>query len=345
MKKIDLPSKIKVLSFIKVLSLLVVLGIMVFGGYVYYTRYTYNSIKVDVVESASIEYGSANYSINDLIKKVDGDVISVKNDIDTSKVGEQEVVLTVKKNNVVREIPVVVSVVDTTPPVIKLKEEKVTITKGDDYDLTSNIDSVNDQVDGVLSYLNEVTAESNNYYDFTYDASAIDDVGTHEVIVNAKDKNGNLTFLSFNIEVVEPAPVTPSYGGVTYGSAPSNAYGNDVVSIAYSLIGSPYVGGAAGPYAFDCSGFVYYVYSRVGVGVSRSSYTQAYDGVGVSYENAEPGDILSWGHGGVVTHSALYVGGGMMIHATNPSQGVVLSSVAGWQSGSIDNLMAVRRVQ
>ena len=46
----------------------------------------------------------------------------------------------------------------------------------------------------------------------------------------------------------------------------------------------------------------------------------------------------------MVTHSALYVGNGQMIHATNPSQGVVLSSVAGWESGSIDSLMAVRRI-
>ena len=96
---------------------------------------------------------------------------------------------------------------------------------------------------------------------------------------------------------------------------------------------------------FDCSGFVQYVYSRVGIYVSRSSYTQAYDGYGVSYSEAQPGDILNWGHGGQVTHSALYVGGGMMIHATNPSQGVVLSNVAAWESGSYDTLMGVRRIQ
>ena len=83
----------------------------------------------------------------------------------------------------------------------------------------------------------------------------------------------------------------------------------------------------------------------IGIGVSRSSYTQAYDGVGVSYAEAQPGDILIWGHNGVVTHSALYVGNGMMIHATNPSQGVALSSVSGWENGSYDTLMAVRRIQ
>ena len=340
MKKIDLPSKIRMLS------LMILPVIMVFSCIAYNKHFTYKSIKVEAVNNATIEYGSANYSVNDLVKKVDGDVISVKNNIDTSVVGTQEVVLKVKKDDVVKDIPIKVNVVDTAPPVIKLKEEKVTITQGDDYDLNNNIDSVDDQVDGVISYLNEVNEDSTNYYDFSYDASQIDEVGTHEVIVNAKDKNGNITYLTFNVEVVEPVkPATPSYVQPSYGPAGDNVYGNDVVSIAYSLVGAPYSGGSAGPYAFDCSGLVYYVYSRVGVYVSRSSWSQAYDGVGVSYADAQPGDILNWGHGGVVTHSALYVGGGMMIHATNPSQGVVLSNVAAWDNGSYDSLMGVRRIQ
>lgn len=340
MKKIDLPSKIRIVS------LMILPVIMVFSCVAYNRHCTYKSIKVEAIENATIEYGSANYSVNDLVKKVDGDVISVKNNIDTSVVGTQEVILKVKKDDIVKDIPIKVSVVDTAPPVIKLKEEKVTITQGDNYDLTNNIDSVDDQVDGIISYLNEVNENSTNYYDFTYDASQIDEVGTHEIIVNAKDKNGNVTYLTFNVEVVEPVkPATPSYAQQSYGPAGDNVYGNDVVSIAYSLVGAPYSGGSAGPYAFDCSGLVYYVYSRVGVYVSRSSWSQAYDGVGVSYADAQPGDILNWGHNGQVTHSALYVGGGMMIHATNPSQGVVLSNVAAWDNGSYDSLMGVRRIQ
>lgn len=337
MKKNDLPSKIKFLSLM-ILSL-----VMMVSCYVYRNYYTYKSIKVDVVKNATVEYGSANYDINDLIENVEGDLVSVKNHINTGVVGEQEVVLEVKKDNITKEVPIVVSVVDTTPPVIKLKEEKVTITSGDDYDLTSNIESVDDTVDGVISYSNQVDENSTEYYDFSYDASQIDEVGTHEVTVNAKDKNGNLAVIKFNLEVVEPPK--PTFYQPVYSGLPANASSGDLVSIAYAYIGAPYISGANGPYGFDCSGFVQYVYSQVGISVSRSSYTQAYDGVGVSYAEAQPGDILSWGHNGTVTHSALYVGNGMMIHATNPSQGVMLSSVAGWENGSYDTLMAVRRIQ
>ena len=84
------------------------------------------------------------------------------------------------------------------------------------------------------------------------------------------------------------------------------------------------------------------MYAQVGKSVSRSSSTQAYDGVGVSYEDAQPGDILSWGHGGMVTHSAIYIGNGQMVHAMNSNTGVVISNVNGWPN--YDTLMAVRRV-
>lgn len=345
MNSIDGSSKKK---WTHAISLVIILLIIMVSCFVYHNYYTYSSIKVVVKDSAAVEYGSANYDIKKLIKEVDGEIVSVKQDIDTSVVGPQEVIVEVKKENVVKQIPIVISVVDTVAPAIKLKEEKITITKGDSIDLTSNVESVNDNADGVISYLNEVNDDSRFYYNFTYDDD-LNEIGTHEVTLTAKDKNGNVSEVKFTLEVVAPPVVespTPAISnGPVYANLPANASGGDLVSIAYSLVGSPYVSGANGPYGFDCSGFVQYVYSRVGVGVSRSSSTQAYDGVGVSYADAQPGDILSWGHGGVVTHSALYVGNGMMVHATNPSQGVVASSVAGWESGSIDTLMAVRRIQ
>ena len=130
-----------------------------------------------------------------------------------------------------------------------------------------------------------------------------------------------------------------------YANVDPSAYGNDVSSIAYSLVGSPYVSGGNSPYGFDCSGFVQYVYSLVGVGVSRSSYTQLYDGVGVSYQDAQPGDIVLWGYGSTVTHSSLYVGNGTMIHAANPGTGVIVSNIDGWLRGSGSQIVSVRRIQ
>lgn len=341
MKTIDGPSKIKIISLM-LLSLL-----LFYSCFVYHNYTVYESIKVVVKKNAAIEYGSGNYDIHEFIKDVEGEIVSVKNEIDTSMVGEQEVLLTVKKENVVKEVPIVLAVVDTVAPAIELKEEKVTITRGDDYDLTSNIQSIYDDVDGDIGYLSEVLDDSVSYYHFDYDPAVIDDVGEHEIVVKAKDKNGNETNHSFVLEVVAPPPVVSfRQTGYTYSNLPPNASGGDLVSIAYSLIGSPYVAGGNGPYGFDCSGFVQYVYSQVGIHVSRSSSTQIYDGVAVSYEEAQPGDILSWGYvDGSPTHSALYVGGGQMVHATNPRQGVIASDVAAWTRGSGTHVISVRRIQ
>ena len=53
-------------------------------------------------------------------------LVSVKKKVDTNVEGKQEIIVEVKKDNVIKEVPIVVSIVDTTAPVITLKEEKVT---------------------------------------------------------------------------------------------------------------------------------------------------------------------------------------------------------------------------
>ena len=340
MNSTDGSSKSKIVKF---LGLLLLSFIMLVSCYVYHNYYTYQSIKVIVEDMPSVEYGSANYNVKEYIKKVDGNIVSIKQDIDVNKLGEQEVILEVKKDNVTKEVPFIITVIDSVAPIIKVKEEKVTITKGDNYNPQDNIESVMDDIDGNINISNEeIKDDSVNYYSINYNED-IGGVGNHEITVNAVDKSGNISTFTFTLEVVEPAP---QYNyGINY-NVPANPQGNDVVSIAYSLVGMPYIGGSNGPYGFDCSGFVQYVYSCVGKYISRSSYTQIYDGVGVSYADAQPGDILSWGYGnGTVTHSALYVGNGLMIHAANPGTGVIVSSVDGWLGGSGTTILSLRRIQ
>lgn len=337
MKSIDGSSvnKIKRILMLTVLSL-----VMIVSCYVYHSYNTYKSIKVVVSDSTAIEYGTANYDLGKLIKEVDGRVISIKQDVDVNVLGEQEVILEVQKGNVVKEVPIVVSVVDTVAPVITIKNEKMTITQGDEFNLIDNIESVNDSLDGDLSYLDNVLDDSSNYYSVSYDGD-INGVGDHEITVSAVDKSGNVTVQKFTLEVVEPKPV---YAAPVYANVDPSIYGGSVAGIAYSLVGMPYISGANGPYGFDCSGFVQYVYSLVGVNISRSTGTQLYDGVGVSYEDAQPGDIVLWGYGSTVTHSSLYVGDGLMIHAANPGTGVIVSNIAGWLRGSGTQIVSVRRI-
>ena len=337
MKKIDGPSIKKVGKLV----LLVVLSfLMIISCYAYHNYSTFKSINVVVRDTATVEYGSANYDIKKMIKEVDGKIVSVKQDLDTSVLGAQEVILEVKKDNMVKDVPVVISVVDSVAPIISLKSDSMSATEGDVLDLFSNINSVNDEIDGTLDYLENAPENSVKYYDITYQED-IRTVGSHEIVVTAIDASGNKTSVSYVLEVEEkPAPV---YYSINYG-APANPQGNDVVSIAYSLLGMPYIANSAGPYGFDCSGFVSYVYSCVGKSISRGTYTQQWEGVGVDYSQMQPGDVILWGYAdGQPTHSTLYVGNGQMIHAANSGTGVILSSVDGWLRGSGTHILTIRR--
>lgn len=291
-------------------------------------REIYDSISISTVKTPIVEYGSANYDIDKLIKNVDGTIVSVKQDIVTDSVGVQELILVVSKGNISKEIPVTIEVKDSIGPEIVIENEVIEIEQGTNYDILSNITNVYDDVDGDISYIDSssVSDDSCNYYtyysDFNYNVP-----GEYVVNINAVDKNSNSTSKTFKIVVNK------------------RSVGETVSSIAYSLVGSPYIMGANGPYGFDCSGFVQYVYSKLGIFISRSSSTQLYDGVAVSYSDILPGDIINWGYSnGVSTHSALYVGNGKMIHAANPSMGVIISDVGYWLSASGTQIIGVRRI-
>lgn len=88
-----------------------------------------------------------------------------------------------------------------------------------------------------------------------------------------------------------------------------------IVDIAHSKIGAPYAYGAAGPDAFDCSGFTSWVYAQVGKQIPRTSQAQAAGGQQISRENLQPGDIISF-YGGA-SHVGIYIGDGKIIDALN----------------------------
>ena len=95
--------------------------------------------------------------------------------------------------------------------------------------------------------------------------------------------------------------------------------GNPVVDRAYAWVGrAEYVWGACSPGAFDCSGFVSYCvtgqYARIGTTYTFMGFPQVSD--------PQPGDICT-----SETHCGIYIGGGMMIHASDYGIGVIISEV------------------
>lgn len=112
---------------------------------------------------------------------------------------------------------------------------------------------------------------------------------------------------------VRDALVSP---GSATAQAP-NARAAAAVSYAYAKLGSPYVWGATGPNAFDCSGLTQAAYREAGVSLPRTTYAQIDAGRRVSRSELLPGDLVFFYSG--ISHVGLYIGNGQMIHAPNPS--------------------------
>lgn len=101
-----------------------------------------------------------------------------------------------------------------------------------------------------------------------------------------------------------------------------------VVAFALQYVGCPYVyGGNSLSNGTDCSGFTSLVYANFGYSLNRVSSDQQYNGIAVSLDELQPGDILLYSNGGYyIGHAALYIGNGQVVHASTPSQGIIVSN-------------------
>lgn len=130
----------------------------------------------------------------------------------------------------------------------------------------------------------------------------------------------------------EPASSTGDVRVPSNQSLPtfSNEVQTAIVQEAYRHLGKPYVWGAKGPNAFDCSGLAYAVYANAtGHYIGGWTGDQQYAGTQIPVSEAQPGDLLFWGAPtSVTTHVAIYIGNGQYIHAPQPGDVVKIGSIS-----------------
>jgi peptidoglycan DL-endopeptidase CwlO len=95
----------------------------------------------------------------------------------------------------------------------------------------------------------------------------------------------------------------------------TNSIGAQALRAALTRRGDPYVWGAAGPSAFDCSGLVLWAYAQVGIGLPHFTGEQWNMGVHVARADLQPGDLVFFYPD--IGHVGLYIGNGLMVDAPN----------------------------
>ena len=113
----------------------------------------------------------------------------------------------------------------------------------------------------------------------------------------------------------------------TEAPASDSSVGQEIANYAVQFVGNPYVyGGTSLTNGADCSGFTQSVMANFGIYIARTAADQSYGGTSVSISDIQPGDLLFYSDGGGISHVALYIGGGQIVHAATESQGIIISS-------------------
>ena len=132
-----------------------------------------------------------------------------------------------------------------------------------------------------------------------------------------------VTFTALPADTAQASTLSYVVAGKTV-TAPSLA-AKRVVFSALAQRGDPYRWGAAGPYAFDCSGLTQYAYKAAGRYLPHSSRMQSTMGRWVGRANLRPGDLVFFYR--PVSHVALYIGNNRIVHASTYGQPVKVADL------------------
>ena len=112
---------------------------------------------------------------------------------------------------------------------------------------------------------------------------------------------------------IPPGDIAPPGGRHRSRAAPGGE-GVAAVQAALTRVGSPYSWGGSGPNAFDCSGLVMWAFQQAGISLPHSSQALAHGGQAVDMSEMQPGDVVTYYSD--ASHAAIYIGDGMMVHAS-----------------------------
>lgn len=128
------------------------------------------------------------------------------------------------------------------------------------------------------------------------------------------------------VTLAQALPTAKTIEQVKYGDGVSDVRAS-VVSYALQFVGNRYVwGGTSLENGVDCSGFTMRILGKYGVSLPHSSKAQPSCGTKISASDAKPGDLFFYGSGSSISHVAIYIGNGQIVHASNKRDGIKVSN-------------------
>jgi cell wall-associated NlpC family hydrolase len=189
---------------------------------------------------------------------------------------------------------------------------------GHTNEAVAQVAQVADQAESAQAAADEAEAEAQKAYD---------DIAAQQKDLESKIADYQAQYAA--LSAPQQQAVSRAHGGnslpaPTSVAAPSGA-AQVAVNTALAQVGDPYVYGAGGPDAFDCSGLTQYAYSAAGVSLPHSSASQSRMGTPVSRDQLQPGDLVFFYS--PVSHVGMYIGNGQMVHASTSGQPVKVASL------------------
>lgn len=128
------------------------------------------------------------------------------------------------------------------------------------------------------------------------------------------------------VTLAQALPTAKTIEQVKYGDGVSDVMAS-VVSYALQFVGNRYVwGGTSLEKGIDCSGFTMRILGKYGISLPHSSKAQPSYGTKISASEAKPGDLFFYGSGRSISHVAIYIGNGQIVHASNKRDGIKVSN-------------------
>jgi peptidoglycan hydrolase CwlO-like protein len=231
---------------------------------------------------------------------------------------------------------------------IKVAKDSLIESKSQEQELNDNMKKTKEELDKLLEeqlkLVEELKVKRTEFDEKYLSVSERELIKWHkEVIKDKKSTSAELYEVSQQLvylrdnQIISPTVIEEINSLLTEYEDRLKEIGGDgstggaIVNYAYQFIGVPYVWGGTTPNGWDCSGFTSYIYRNVlGIEITRTTYTQRYQGISIGYNDLQLGDLV-FTNG--YEHVGIYVGGGNYIHAPQPGDTTRITPIYGFNEG------------